>query len=316
MPTSLTRIGVFYDGNYFTHVSNYYNYVHPRKSRLSLTGIHRYIRERIAQLDDIGSNQCKIVESHFFKGRITASEASEKGNQLYFDRVFEDILAYEGVQSHYQPTKGTVNSRSADKGLNLQLAIEVMDVVYNDKVDIVVLIGADGDYAPLLRKVSATGVRSMLLSWDFEFTNDDGKRMTTRTSQDLLNEVTYPTLMHDRIEEGLDDNADDIQNLFVLPPVDQREPQPNREQREERRSQESTSLDNSDAQLGESHESEILTLKTGYGFVRFEPNNLFFHHSSLINVDFNDLFEGDSVRFIVEENDKGELVAKEVELLD
>ncbi|MEX1187886.1 MAG: cold-shock protein, partial [Bacteroidia bacterium] len=29
----VTRIGVFYDGNYFLHVSNYYNYFHERRRR-------------------------------------------------------------------------------------------------------------------------------------------------------------------------------------------------------------------------------------------------------------------------------------------
>lgn len=308
----LTRIGVFYDGNYFTHVSNYYNYVHDRKSRLSLSGIHQYISERVSILEGNELERCKIVDSHFFKGRNVASEASERGNQLYFDRVFEDILSYEGVTAHYQPVKGSPNSRSADKGLNLQLAIEALDMAHRGNLDVLVLVAADGDYSPLVKKVNALGIRVMLISWDFEFTNDDGKRMTTKTSQDLINEVSYPMMMHELIEEGLQDDDDVIQNIFVLPPPDQREP---REVREHR-TFDSTSVENSEARPGEAHESEILTLKTGYGFVRFEPNNLFFHHSNLINADFNDLYEGDMVRFIVEENDKGELVAKEVELLD
>lgn len=310
---TLTRIGVFYDGNYFTHVSNYYNYVHERKSRLSLSGIHEYIRSRVSVHEDVPLSHCKMVEAHFFKGRNTASEASDKGNQLYFDRVFEDILSYEGVQAHYQPIKGAVSSRSADKGLNLQLAVEALDITHHDKLDVLVLIAADGDYSPLVKKLNALGVRVMLVCWDFEFTNDDGKRMTTRTSQDLLSEVSYPTPMHERIEEGLNDDDDLIQNLFVLPPPSEREAPANRT---EKRSFDHTSTENSDAQPGETHESEILSLKTGYGFISFEPNNLFFHHSSLSNADFNDLFEGDTVRFVVEENDKGELVAKQVELLD
>lgn len=313
MSRQLTRIGVFYDGNYFTHVSNYYNYVHDRKSRLSLSGLHTYMKERISITEEVDFELCKIVSAHYFRGRSTAADASERGNQLYFDRIFEDILSYENVTAHYQPTKGTINTRSADKGLNLQLAVEALDLAHSGKVDIIVLVAADGDYAPMIRKLSALGVRVMLFSWDFEFTNDDGKRMTTKTSQDLLSESTYPVLMHDRIEEGLDDDDDSIQNLFVLPPVDQREEPIDRA---ERRSYVSTSVENSDAKPGETHESVILSLKTGYGFIRFEPNNLFFHHSNLLNADFNDLYEGDSVRFIVEENDKGELVAKEVELVE
>lgn len=309
---SLTTIGVFYDGNYFTHVSNYYNYVHPRKSRLSIGGLHEYFRGRVAIAEDSDIERCKVVESHFFKGRNTASEASDKGNQLYFDRVFEDVLAYEGVRAHYQPIRGNVNSRSADKGLNLILALEAYEAVVNKQLDVVILFAADGDYTPLVKKLQARGTRVMLASWDFEFTNDDGKTMTTKTAHDLIKTSTYPLLMHDLIEEGLNEGDETIENLFVLPPVEQREEQT----KDNNRTYESTSVENSEAQPGETHESEILTLKTGYGFVSFEPNNLFFHHSSLVNVDFNDLFEGDSVKFVVEENDKRELVAKKVELVE
>ena len=42
----LLRIGIFYDGNYFYHVSNYYCYGHPRKSRLSIPGIHEVLRRQ------------------------------------------------------------------------------------------------------------------------------------------------------------------------------------------------------------------------------------------------------------------------------
>ena len=35
----LTRIGIFYDGNFFFHVSNYYHYHHERRARISIGGL-------------------------------------------------------------------------------------------------------------------------------------------------------------------------------------------------------------------------------------------------------------------------------------
>lgn len=312
MSSQITRIAVFYDGNYFSHVSNYYNYVHQRKSRISISGLHDYIRKQISLIEDNDESCCKIVDAHFFKGRVTAMEASERGNQLYFDRVFEDILTYEGVTTHYQTVKGNVSTRSADKGLNLILALEALDRNWQRHFDVVVLIAADGDYAPLVNKLNGMGTRVMLLSWDFEFTSDDGKRMTTRTSNDLIKTSSYPLLMHDRIEEGIEDGDDIIQNLFVLPPPDQRE----RASRETIRTVADPLTSQDEIPGSELHTGTIMNLQTGYGFIRFEPNNLFFHHSSLVNVDFNDLFEGDEVQFVVAENEKGDLVAKQVTLVE
>lgn len=309
---SIIRVGIYYDGNYFTHVSNYYNYVHDRKSRLSIGGLHDYLKGRIALQMETESELCKITESHYYKNRLSAQEASERENQIYFDRVFDDILAFEHVQAHYIPSKGILNTRSGDKSLNIRLALDAFEASSKDNFDVFVLVAVDGDYTPLVKKIQATGKVVVLVSWDFEFTNDDGKRMTTRTSQDLSNSAHYSFTMHELIEEGLDEGDDAVQNLFVLPPVEERK------SREEgtQRSYQSTSVENSDAKPGETHTGNILTLKTGYGFIEFEPNNLFFHHSSLTNADFNDLFEGDHMEFMIEENEKGELVAKEVKLME
>lgn len=309
---SIIRVGIYYDGNYFTHVSNYYNYVHDRKSRLSIGGLHDYLKGRIALQMETESELCKITESHYYKNRLSAQEANERENQVYFDRVFDDILTFENVETHYLPSKGSINTRSGDKSLNIRLALDAFESAVKNNFDVIVMIGVDGDYAPLVKKIQSAGKVVFLASWDFEFTNDDGKAMVTRTSQDLSNSAHYSLPMHELIEEGLSDDDDAIQKLFVLPPVDQRKSRDEGAQR----SYSSTSVENSDAKPGETYTGNILTLKTGYGFIEFEPNNLFFHHSSLTNADFNDLFEGDHMEFIIEENEKGELVAKQVKLMD
>ena len=41
---NLVRIGIFYDGYYFYKVSNYYKYEHDRRSRISIAGLHDFIR--------------------------------------------------------------------------------------------------------------------------------------------------------------------------------------------------------------------------------------------------------------------------------
>ena len=55
----------------------------------------------------------------------------------------------------------------------------------------------------------------MVLSWDFEYTNDYGIKMTTRTSQELLEEVTYPVAMHEIIDNRVRRNEPLINGLFV-----------------------------------------------------------------------------------------------------
>ena len=62
--------------------------------------------------------------------------------------------------------------------------------------------------------------------------------------------------------------------------------------------------------------SRILTIKDGYGFIKNEPDNAFFHYTSLIDFDFNELEVGDKVQYRLEITDEGKTVAKEIIVLN
>lgn len=297
---NLTRVGVFYDGNYFLHVSNYYNYTHERKSRLSIAGLHHFIRNNVAQQEGTDERLCQIVDAHYFRGRLSAFDASNQGNSLYYDRVFDDILSSEGVTTHYLPVKTNQSGVRQEKGIDVWLALEAFELAFYKRFNVLVLIACDGDYVPLIRKLNTLGTRVMVLSWDFEYTNDYGKQMTTRTSQELLEEVTYPIAMHEIIDNRVKKNEPLINNLFV--------PQ-NKERVFEKTKSKPEKIENENI-------GSILSLNNGFGFIKNPkyPKNLFFHYQSTVGVDFNDLKQGDSVVFDLDKNDKGEDVAINVKL--
>lgn len=284
----LTRIGVFYDGNYFWHVSNYYNYNHLRRSRISIGGLHEFIRYEVAKQEDIDVRLCQIVDAHYFRGRLSADDAKTKNNQLYYERLFDDILMSEGVITHYLPLK-KFDGQIQEKGIDVWLALEAFELAFYKRFDVIVLIACDGDYVPLIRKLNTLGTRVMVLSWDFKYTNEYQQEITTRTSQDLLEEVTYPVMMHEIIDNRVRKSEPLINNLFVSG---------------NNIKQVALMQRKDDVKI-----SEILSLKSGFGFIKYPPNNLFFHFSSLLNVDFNELSEGDAVEFTIGKNDKGEPIA-------
>jgi len=302
---SLTRIGVFYDGNYFLHVSNFYNYFHERKSRISISGLHHFIRNQVAQQEGTDERLCQIVDAHYFRGRLNAHEASQQGNSLFYDRMFDDILSSEGVTTHYLPVKTSQSGVRHEKGIDVWLALEAFELAFYKRFNVLVLIASDGDYVPLIRKLNTLGTRVMVLSWDFEYTNDYGKEMVTRTSQDLLEEVTYPVAMHEVIDNRVRRNEPLINNLFVPQNKESVFKKP-----------EGTSKSKSDSTIEKINSSEIINLKGGFGFIKYPPNNLFFHFTSLIDTDFNDLEVGDKVTFTIAKNDKGEPIAKDVKLIE
>lgn len=322
--SSLTKIAVFYDGNYFYHVSNYYNYVHERKSRISIKGLHEFVRQKVAELEGEGSNHnlCKIVEAHYFRGRLSASEASNKGKQLYYDRVFDDILMSEGVTTHYLPLR-TYYGRRTEKGVDVWLALEAFEQAFYKKFDVLVLIASDGDYVSLARKLNSLGIRVMILSWDFEFVDDYGNNRSTRTSQDLLEEAAYPLAMHELIDNRVSRDSPLINNLFV-PKPERSFHRPTTVAREENYDndyeydgEEGEEEVNFNRIEGEENISTVFSLKEGYGFITYPPNNLFFHYSEVENTDFNELRVGDTVSFVLGTNEEtGQEIAIEVNLIE
>lgn len=299
-PVRALKLGVFYDGSYFSHVSNYYNYVHPHHRRLHIGGLHDFIRHTVAQKEGITPNLCHIIDAHFFRGRFSAKDANEKTNQLYYDRVFDDVLMYNNVQTHYLPVKDLMG-RKREKGIDVLMALETYELCMLKRYDVVALIASDGDHTPLVRKLHALGCKTMLLGWDFEFTDQEsGEVQVTKTSTDLWNEVSYPMPMHDLIDEGLRDNDEVVRELFVLRDTTVRE------------GEEGTPMPAALPVDDERHRSTVMSLHNGYGFIRFPDNNLFFLRDDLIDIPFAELAVGDELEFNVAMNAKGQRVAKRI----
>jgi uncharacterized LabA/DUF88 family protein/cold shock CspA family protein len=300
----LTRIGVFYDGNYFLHVSNYYAYHHERRGRLSIAGLHDFIRYKIAEEEQKDMHLCQIVDAHYFRGRLSAQEASNEGNRLYYDRLFDDILMMEGVTTHYLPVRTTYFGQRQERGIDVWMALEAFELALHKQFDVIVLIASDSDFVPLVRKLHTLGVRVMLFAWDYDFFDEEGRRRSTVTSQALWEEVTYPMAMEKVITEDNDPNFS-VSRLFV----------------ERKRNITPLTGGEQDEQIepieeGEVKRSTIFSLKDGYGFINYpQTNNLFFHFSFLVDTDFNDLREGDPVEFTLSKNDRGEPIARNVKLI-
>ncbi|MEZ4739343.1 MAG: NYN domain-containing protein [Flavobacteriales bacterium] len=293
------KVGVFYDGSYFTHVSNYYNYVHEHRRRIHIGGLHDFVKHMVAEREGTRPNLCHIIDAHFFRGRFSAREANEKPNQLYYDRVFDDVLMYNNVQTHYLPLKDTMG-RKKEKGIDVLMALETYELCMLKRYDVVALVASDGDHVPTVRKLHALGCKTMLLGWDFEFIDSEtGTSQTTRVSSDLWNEVSYPLQMHDLVDEGLRDDDEVVREMFVSQSSGARDPDdPGNAVVDE---------DPSDRQR-----SAVMSLMNGYGFIRYPDNNLFFLKDDLEGVEFSDLRVGDELEFHVAMNSRGQRVAKSI----
>lgn len=299
--SKLTRVGVFYDGNFFFHVSNYYHYHHERRARVAISGLHEFVRHQVADAEGSDVKYCQIVDAHYFRGRLRAQDAEQKG-ALLRERVFDDVLVREGVITHYLPL-----GPEGEKGIDVWLALEAYELAIYKRFDVSVLVACDGDFLPLVRKLNTLGTRVMLLAWDFKWTDQNNQERETRTAQVLLDEVSYPVMMHQIIDDRSKRNDKLISNLFV----------PHKELK--------ASLPTTAALIPPSapieaaagvKEGSIKLLKEGYGFITPQDGgpNMFFFHAEVQNADFNELAIGQKVRYHLGANEKGQCAVR-VEVL-
>jgi uncharacterized LabA/DUF88 family protein/cold shock CspA family protein len=333
MNSPLIRVGVFYDGNYFLKISDYYYFQHERKARISLEGLHEFIRHQVAEEEDVDVRLAQITTSHFYRGRLSATEARDK-DRLFHDRLLDDILMNLGVCTHYMPLK-TRDGRLQEKGIDVWLSLEALEMALHKTLDVVVLIAGDSDYVPLIRKLNTVGTRVMLLNWDFKYEDFKGETRVTRASQHLLEQATYPVAMHAVIDRGLQEQDEVVENMFVT----QSEPAafapstsgfnygnapaaatsaagpaaaPAANGAAAAPKVVRTSGPTAAGPVGTIGISTIKNLKNGFGFVVMPPNNLFFSYADLSEGDFNDLREGDWVEFTVGRNHRDEDCARNV----
>ena len=285
----LIRIGVFYDGNFFYHVSNYYHYNHARGSRISISGLHNFIRQKVADNEGVEVKYSQIVDTHYFRGRMRAQYAEQR-DLLLKERIFEDILIREGVTTHYLHL-----GPEGEKGIDVWLALEAFELAMYKHYDVLVLIACDGDFLPLIRKLNTIGTRVMLLAWDFKITDQNDQERETRTAQTLLDEATYPLLMHQIIDDRSLQKDQLINGLFV----------PKRDI--QTRSQAGFAEEGFESDGSGRLKGCVQNIKEGFGFITPDGGGqtLFFHYSSVENVDFAELVRGDVVSFELGRNEQG-----------
>ncbi|RMH05247.1 MAG: NYN domain-containing protein [Planctomycetota bacterium] len=298
-----TKIGIFFDGSFFSHVSFYYKWHHPRRMRLSLPGIQRFVRRRVAEGEGLDERFCHIVDAHFFRGRLSAREAQER-EALFRERIFDEALMRSGIETHYLPV-----SQSKEKGVDVLLALEAYERAVFKALDVCVLIAGDADFVPLVRKLHTLGTRVMVLGWNLEFDDKDGVHHETRSSHNLLEEATYAVRVHEEIDAVQPGEDPLIDEIFYDPSGGGGDLAEAEEALDDDvitlRAPRRPAAD-PDAERNR-FKGRVIHLQDTWGFISREGDekDFFFHETDLHGVEYEDLKVGSWVSFIASANDRG-----------
>ena len=323
---SLLRIGVFYDGSYFYRASTYYKRYHERRTRISITGLHEFIRHEVAQVTKSELKACRIVDAHYFSGRHWADKSTDE--QLYKERKFDEVLMGENVTVHYMPLYyDERNHKVYEKSVDVWLALEAFEMAIYKRFDMLVLIAGDGDFIPLVRKLNALGMPVMLVGWDFSYIDEHGMEHRTRMSARLIREVPHPVAVHEKIDSRIQitDSHFRIDNLFV----------PNHDDKESAYEEDIIDVEDGIEESDDENEKYVeeyddtydnsiasivthfdFSASTGqlYGFIRGESfgNDVYFSQDTLVNIDLGSIKQGMKVKYVAEIGFRGTPVATKV----
>lgn len=177
------KLGIFYDGNFFRLLSDYFQHEHPVKAQLNILGFQDLLRWHLTDDPD----RARVGEVHYFAGR-------EEGSRNPFDAP----LAQAGVERHDFPLQ-----HGKEVGVDVSLALWAFRRSTAAHLDAVVLVTTDGDLYPLVEALHEQGIRVVVPSVDLTTSE-----RVMRTSSFLKSTAECPELLplmvkYDQSQSGL-----------------------------------------------------------------------------------------------------------------
>jgi uncharacterized LabA/DUF88 family protein len=176
---SICRIGVFYDGSFFAHAQRYF-YRDRQLGWLAFQPLHTFFEVFLSRKEQ-GYSSYKVVYASWHQGLFTTKNATEE--QLRFDRNLYHDLMHAGIEPKYVP----MSQQRKEKGVDVAMAVDALQIGLDGKIDVAVLVTGDGDFVPLVRALNKQGIRAVAAFFDFK--DSQGKRCFI--NERLLNSCNY-----------------------------------------------------------------------------------------------------------------------------
>lgn len=217
------RVMVFYDGNYFKQGQLYFRYKEKR-GWFSLPELHAVLEKYVAAKCKASTDTTKVVAAHYYDGRATTNVVS--ADQLQRERDFEIALIQTGIVPHYLPVNETpkpgsnpdeIKYQLAQKGVDVQLALDVLDLAHANRYDVAVLITGDGDFVPLVHRITSLGKQALLAHFSFEAWTDENSKphRPTYTSRALQEAASWCLNFNSWVKDP--DWKAESKSVFFLP---------------------------------------------------------------------------------------------------
>lgn len=156
---SLCRVGVFYDGSYFKYAQIHF-FAERNLGWLSFPPFHVLVENFIREKEQSYFSH-RVVCAGWYQGLHTSTQSTD--HQRRMDRNRQIDLIYSGIEPKYMPM-----SQEGEKGIDIAMAIDTLQIGMEGKIDVAVLITGDGDFVPLVRALMKHGIRVATVYFTYE----------------------------------------------------------------------------------------------------------------------------------------------------
>jgi uncharacterized LabA/DUF88 family protein len=161
---AICRIGVFYDGSYFQYAQKYL--YHKRDlGWIRFRPLHELLQEYVRSREQTYVTH-RVVYAAWFQGLFSSKQGED--HHLRTDRNLHHDLMHAGIQIKYLP----MAQNNREKGVDVALAVDALQVGINGQMDVAVLVSGDGDLVPLVGALMQQGVRVVVAYFEYEDEKD------------------------------------------------------------------------------------------------------------------------------------------------
>jgi hypothetical protein len=185
------RVFFIVDGYTLKKANDYYRLYHPCHTPLDFRAIKNWARKEALRLFTPVSRYAQM-QCHYYH--------PYKDPQMYCHShgisCLERELRYTGFQIHYCEQIGPDGVKP-----NMSLMEDVMMFATYSRMDALVLLSSQRQFAPLPEKLSAMGIKTLLMGWNFQYVKND-RNVVWKTDRNLKENATFYVAM-DCVAEGL-----------------------------------------------------------------------------------------------------------------
>lgn len=157
---SLCRVGVFYDGTYFKLAQMHF-YADRHLGWLSFAPFHSMIESFVREKEQ-GYFNYRVVYAGWYQGLHSSTNSTD--HQRRIDRNRHLDLLHAGIEPKFVP----MSEQQGEKGVDITMAIDVLSIGWESKMDVAVLVTGDGDFVPLVRALMKHGIRVATVYFDYK----------------------------------------------------------------------------------------------------------------------------------------------------